>query len=66
MKMKINVDFDACAAHGDCVVAAPELFDLSDDDDVVRLLVEEPPESLRTQAQAAADACPMFAIQIDG
>lgn len=64
--MRINVDFDACAAHGDCVVAAPQIFDLGDTDDVVRLLVAEPPESLRPQARAAADACPMFAIQIEG
>ena len=64
--MKIVVDFDACAAHGDCVVAAPDLFDLGDDDDVVRVLIEEPGEEYRAQAQAAADACPMVAIRIDG
>jgi ferredoxin len=63
--MKVIVDFDACAAHGDCVVAAPEVFDLGDDDDIVTLLQEEPPEELRTQVQAAADACPMAAIRIE-
>lgn len=62
--MKIVVDYDACAAHGDCVTAAPELFDLGDQDEVVRVLDEHPPETLRAQAQAAADACPMFAISV--
>jgi ferredoxin len=64
--MKVIVDFDSCAAHGDCVTAAPDLFDLGDDDEVVRVLDEEPPEALREQAEAAADACPMFAITIEG
>ena len=64
--MKVVVDFDACAAHGDCVTAAPELFDIGDDDEVVRVLQEEPGEDLREQAEAAADACPMFAITIEG
>jgi len=64
--MKVVVDFDACAAHGDCVVAAPEIFDLGDDDDVVRVLLDEVPEELRGKAQAAVDACPMVAIKIEG
>jgi ferredoxin len=63
--MKVIVDFDACAAHGDCVVAAPEVFDLGDDDDIVTLLQAEPPEELRAQVQSAADACPMAAIRIE-
>jgi ferredoxin len=63
--MKVMVDFDACAAHGDCVAAAPGIFDLGDDDDVVRVLIQEPPEELRSTVQAAADACPMLAIRIE-
>jgi ferredoxin len=63
--MKITVDFDSCAAHGDCVTAAPEIFDLGDDDEVVKLLQEEPPDELLEKAEAAADACPMFAITVE-
>ena len=63
--MKVIVDFDACAAHGDCVVEAPEIFDLGDDDEVVTLLQEEPDEALRDKARRAADACPMAAIRIE-
>jgi ferredoxin len=64
--MKVVVDFDACAAHGDCVVEAPEIFDLGDDDEVVTVLLEEPGEELRDRVQAAADACPMAAIRVEG
>lgn len=64
--MKVIVDFDACAAHGDCVLAAPEIFDLGDDDEVVTVLEAEPADDLRAKIQAAADACPMAAIRIEG
>ncbi len=63
--MKVIVDFDACAAHGDCVAVAPEIFDLGEDDDTVTVLMAEPPEDLREAAQAAVDACPMVAIRIE-
>jgi ferredoxin len=61
----VIVDLDACAAHGDCVVVAPEIFDLGEDDEVVTLLQAEPPDDLRSKAQAAVDACPMAAIRIE-
>ena len=48
------------------MVAAPEVFDLGDDDEVVNLLDPEPSEDLRASVQAAADACPMAAIRIEG
>ena len=47
--MKVVVDELRCDAHGVCVDACPEVFALSDDDDKVRVLVEEPDESLREQ-----------------
>jgi ferredoxin len=64
--MKVVVDFDACAAHGDCVVVAPEIFDLGEDDEVVTVLDPEPSEDLRAALQNAVDACPMAAIRIEG
>ena len=63
--MRVVVDFDACEAHGDCVGVAPEIFDLSDDDEVVTLLQEEPDEALRARAQEAVDVCPIVAIHIE-
>jgi ferredoxin len=62
--MKVIVDLDVCEAHGDCVVAAPEIFDLGDDDDVVTVLQPEPPEELRQKAEKAASDCPVAAITI--
>ena len=64
--MKIAVDFDACEMHGDCVLEAPEVFDLDDDSDVVKLLREEPEEDLRPNVETAARMCPVAAIKIQG
>jgi ferredoxin len=64
--MKVIVDLDVCQAHGDCVVAAPEIFDLGDDDDVVTLINSEPDEELRANAEQAVLDCPVTAIRIEG
>ena len=63
--MKVVVDELRCDAHGVCVDACPEVFALSDDDDKVRVLIEEPDESLREQLQRAVVACPKAAITIE-
>ncbi|KAF0957004.1 ferredoxin [Rhodococcus sp. T7] len=62
--MKITVDFAACEMHGDCVMEAPEVFDLHDDSDVVVLLDDQPSEELRPKVEAAARMCPVAAILI--
>lgn len=64
--MKVIVDELRCDAHGLCVEACPDVFALDDDDDVVRLLTEEPDESLRDSLGRAAQACPKAAITIEG
>jgi ferredoxin len=63
--MKVIVDDLRCDAHGVCVNACPEVFALTDDDDVVRVLIEEPDESLRDSLNRAALACPKAAIKIE-
>jgi ferredoxin len=63
--MKLVLDLADCVAHGECVLAAPELFELSDGDDVAQLLESEPGEELRAQAEAAVRACPAQAIRLE-
>jgi len=63
--MKVVVDFDVCEAHDECVVAAPEIFELGDDDEVVTVLQEEPPEDQASQAEEAAKGCPVAAIKVE-
>jgi ferredoxin len=64
-RMKVIVDLDVCEAHGDCVVVAPEVFDLGEDDDVVTVVQAEPGEELRAKVESAVDSCPVAAIRIE-
>lgn len=64
--MRVVLDVQRCDAHGVCVSACPEVFDLDDDDDVVKVLDEQPPESLRDRVNRAARQCPKAAITIEG
>jgi ferredoxin len=64
--VKVIVDADRCEAHGECVVAAPEMFDLGEEDDVVRVIDPAPAEELRSKAELAARTCPVLAIRVEG
>ncbi len=55
---KVHVDMNLCQSHGECVAAAPDIFELGDDD-VLRWKEE------MDAAREAADACPMMAIRVE-
>ena len=57
MTYTVEIDEGACAAHGDCVEQAPDVFEL---DEVARVVGSGPDELLL----AAAEACPSAAIRI--
>ena len=57
MKFRPRIDEDACAAHGDCVDLAPEVFGLND---VAHVIGDGPPDLILE----AAKACPSVAITV--
>ncbi|WP_152365924.1 ferredoxin [Microlunatus speluncae] len=61
--MKIITDRDKCVGGGQCVVAAPDVFD-QDDDGLVELLAPEPEPALQEAARDAARLCPARAIDL--
>lgn len=61
--MKICVDMKKCQLHGQCVIAAPDIFSFDANGDLV--WTESPSDSLRQQAVEAADVCPEQAITIE-
>lgn len=61
--MKVHVDMNLCQSHGDCVFAAPEVFELPEDD--VLVWKEEVGEEQRAAVENAVEACPMAAIRIE-
>jgi ferredoxin len=63
--MKVIVDTDRCELHGECVMAAPDVFAIEDDKDSVTLLNDQPGERLRSAVEEAAMMCPVSAIRIE-
>lgn len=63
--MKVLVDQEKCVASGQCVVAAPEVFDQRDEDGVVVLLDAEPPAGQADDVRQAAAVCPALAITLE-
>ncbi|PXY36575.1 ferredoxin [Prauserella flavalba] len=62
--MRINVDLALCQNYGQCVFAAPDVFDLDDAGELVHQASAD--ESARADVEAAAMACPVQAITIEG
>jgi ferredoxin len=61
--LRINVNRDLCDSYGVCVTAAPEVFDLDDDEKLI-VLLNAPDEHLRVKVKDAAMRCPKKAISI--
>jgi ferredoxin len=62
--MRLTVDLSRCQGYGNCVSAAPELFDL-DDSGMAVVLVEEPGPDRLAEVQNAARVCPVAAISFE-
>lgn len=63
--MRVIVDFDLCESNALCMAAAPEVFEVRDDD-FLYVLQEEPSEDLRAKVEEAVRRCPKQAIRVEG
>ncbi|SOE06744.1 ferredoxin [Streptomyces sp. Ag109_G2-15] len=63
--MKVIVDQNKCVASGQCVLSAPEVFDQREEDGIVVLLAENPPEGLADDVRQAVTLCPAQAIWVE-
>jgi ferredoxin len=61
--MKVVVDQQLCEGNMRCQEAAPEVFEVGDDDKS-RVLIGNPPEGMREKIKLAARLCPRQAITI--
>jgi len=61
--MRVSVDPDRCEAHGVCTGIAPDVFEL-DDDDVLHVVLAEPPAERWGEMRDAAMRCPKQAITL--
>jgi ferredoxin len=63
--MRVVVNWDACESNALCQAAAPEVFEVRDDDNLY-ILLEEIPEELRPKVEEAVRRCPKQALSIEG
>ncbi|CAN5792319.1 ferredoxin [soil metagenome] len=63
--MHITVDYELCAGHGQCLLAAPDVFDLPDDVEQVVVLDADPPASEQEAVVRAAAMCPAQALHVE-
>jgi ferredoxin len=64
--MRIEADQEKCVGAGQCVMAAPELFDQRESDGIVEVLVPDPSAAQEVEAREAELTCPAAAILVTG
>lgn len=60
--MKVTVDRTLCDNHGQCAIAAPDVFRMNDDE---LEYDDEFDPALLDEVEEAADVCPVQAITVD-
>ena len=63
MSIRVEVDWDLCASHGQCEFAAPNVFTI-DDDGELEVLDGTPPETERANVELAVRRCPTRALRL--
>lgn len=62
--LQVHADRERCVGAGQCLLAAPEIFDQADEDGVVVVLQPNPPIEAVAQVRAAVEACPARALAL--
>jgi ferredoxin len=61
--MKVTVDMNVCQDHGQCAIAAPDVFQINAEGKLE--YIGNPDDGMREYVEDAADACPVQAIAVD-
>lgn len=65
MSLRVVLDLDLCQGYANCVIAAPEVFDIDEATGNAILLQEAPDEALRASVEDAVGQCPAEAISLE-
>jgi ferredoxin len=63
--MRVVADRTRCVGAGQCVLAAPAVFDQDEDEGLVVVLQEEPGAELADGVRRAEGNCPAMAIEVE-
>lgn len=61
--MHINVDRARCQNHGQCAIAAPDVFEIDDNGELIYKATAT--DELLDEVEEAADVCPVQAILLE-
>lgn len=64
MSFRVILSLDRCQGYANCVVAAPDIFDIDERAGTAILLQGAPDEALRPAAEDAVGQCPTEAISL--
>lgn len=62
--IKVHADLEKCEGYANCIVAAPDTFDIDDDSQVV-LLRTSVPETERDRVAESVRSCPASALWLE-
>lgn len=60
--MRVSIDKGKCSGYANCVVAAPDVFNVDDVTGKAVVLVENPGPELTDDVEEAARVCPVEAV----
>jgi len=60
----LKADFEICQGYANCVIAAPQIYDIDDDGTVV-LLKSEISDAERAAVDEAVQGCPVSALSVE-
>jgi ferredoxin len=63
--MRVVLDEEECLGYANCVLEAPDLFDIDDDTGQAVILVDPVPEDRAEAARAAVKVCPSRALSLE-
>jgi ferredoxin len=64
VSFRVVLDLGRCQGYANCVMAAPDIFDIDEEVGTAILLQETPDDALRAAAEDAVRQCPTEAISV--
>ena len=64
IRVRVELDEPKCVASGQCVVAAPDVFDQRDEDGVAVVLEQRPSQDQLDEVREAVAVCPAAALRL--
>ena len=63
--LEVTADLALCQGYANCVIAAPDYFDIDDDEGVVTILKSDVPADRRAYVEEAVRSCPVSALALE-